>query len=493
MRDEFEPVLAGRFTVLDDVAIPDTWSLVLHKLLDPTSDDPIDAAATIELEPQNPIKQLRVHRRWMLAAAAVVLVVAAAILLVGRDPRESADMAASPPSDATTPAVGSSFAAAIEASGVLTIPSAEEVAQASNTSDFQPISGPTQVWAAAGNFVSLHTCRPSPNNPSTCSPTQWAYTTGSVDGGVVHRGLLGEADRPELYVLDDRFVVALEISPGSRLSPKAWLIDSVSGGHAELTWRGEPTTITSDEQALVIFDDPSPVTNLWAEVPIERFLPRVVDARDGTIRPLSVPDEALADLSVAQSGTGRIWTGTSPDGRDLGVAYSDDGGATWAEVTLPAQLASDATDVATAASYGDTELSIAADGDHIAITDTWVSSASDRDVYISTDAGLSWSTATVDNPVSSNGLRLYPLDDKRLLLVQSLDAYPTQLLVSAGSDWTKLDRDPQASRTTARKLFSVNRAGTFYSLETDTNTGHPSSTTFSADLTNWRTIPVVSD
>ena len=89
----------------------------------------------------------------------------------------------------------------------------------------------------------------------------------------------------------------------------------------------EPTTITSDEQALVIFDDPSPVTNLWAEVPIERFLPRVVDARDGTIRPLSVPDEALADLSVAQSGTGRIWTGTSPDGRDLGVAYSDDGGA----------------------------------------------------------------------------------------------------------------------------------------------------------------------
>jgi hypothetical protein len=39
----------------------------------------------------------------------------------------------------------------------------------------------------------------------------------------------------------------------------------------------------------------------------------------------------------------------------------------------------------------------------------------------------------------------------------------------------------------------VNRAGTVYTLEADSNTGHPSNTDFSADLTNWRTIPVPDD
>ena len=36
MRDDFESVVAGRFTVLDDVAVPDIWSRVQDKLRDPT-------------------------------------------------------------------------------------------------------------------------------------------------------------------------------------------------------------------------------------------------------------------------------------------------------------------------------------------------------------------------------------------------------------------------------------------------------------------------
>ena len=108
----------------------------------------------------------------------------------------------------------------------------------------------------------------------------------------------------------------------------------------------------------------------------ELFLPRVVDARDGTIRPLAVPDNASANLPVTQTGTGRIWIGTAPDGHDLGeeeddvvqvagFAYSDDGGATWTEVTIPAAALCEAERLAT---KDPRALSIAADGDRIAVT-----------------------------------------------------------------------------------------------------------------------------
>ena len=63
----------------------------------------------------------------------------------------------------------------------------------------------------------------------------------------------------------------------------------------------------------------------------------MIDGRDGTIRPLAVPDNASADVPVIQAGTGRIWIGTT-DRSDIGIAYSDDGGATWTHVALPAEL-----------------------------------------------------------------------------------------------------------------------------------------------------------
>ena len=249
----------------------------------------------------------------------------------------------------------------------------------------------------------------------------------------------------------------------SQRAPTAWLIDSVSGGHAELTWRDEPTTVSSREQALVVSDGQSSVPRVARKSASvqspdcgELFLPRVVDARDGTIRPLAVPDNASANLPVTQNGKGRIWIGTAPDGHALGeeeldavqvagLAYSDDGGATWTEVTLPAQLL--ASERLRDEGFLGALLSIAADGDRIAVTAAW-SYNDDRYVYVSGDAGLNWSTVTVANPSRNNGAHLYVLADKRLLLVRSDDPYASQLLVSTGSDWTKLEEDLQATRAT---------------------------------------------
>ena len=93
-----------------------------------------------------------------------------------------------------------------------------------------------------------------------------------------------------------------------------------------------------------------------------------------------MPDDVGGRLSVAQHGTGRIWVGTDPDGDGLGLAYSDDGGATWSDVALPGQLRLRTEDA-----------EIAADGDRVAVTSGWVPTAA---VYVSDDAGRSWTTAT---------------------------------------------------------------------------------------------------
>ena len=348
--------------------------------------------------------------------------------------------------------------------------------------------------------------------------TGWSYVTGSVDGGEVHRGLLGDADAPQVYVLDDRFFVAMGTSPGVHREPTAWLIDSVSGGHAELTWRDEPTTVGAREQALVVSEGGMSVPRVAFQAAAvdsddvgELLLPRVVDARDGTIRPLAVPDNASANLPVIQNGNGRIWIGTAPDGHDLGeeeldavevvgFAYSDDGGATWTEVTIPAQLFA-AERLATKDSWG---ASIAADGDRIAVTSAW-SSNHDRYVYVSSDAGLSWSTVTVANPETSgaNGAHLYVLADKRLLLLQSMDVFRFSYSCPPARTGPELEENLQATQATRSKVVSVNRDGIalmYYpiGMYDDGNIGNnpdapPIREHFSTDLTNWRPIEVLDD
>ena len=526
MRDDFDDAVADRFKLLDQVSVPDTWSQIQVKLLDERPGELIDRIGrdmtVADLDAPTRTGEGGPRRGWMIAAA-VLLVVVAAVVFVERGSRRSAVVMTATPASTTAP-VDSPFATAIESAGVLITPSAEEVALARDTSLYQPVEASTQVSSAA-NFVSMRECR----SRAACG-TGWAYVTGAADGSEVHRGVLGEADALELFVLDDRFFVAMESSPSSRPAPTAWLIDSVSGGRTALTWRDEPTTLNSPEQAVVVSEglqtvaqnarrsalDDEELAEFISEGSIRSgmFLPRVVDARDGTIRPLAIPDNASAGVPVIQTGTGRIWIGTTPDVDVLGLAYSDDGGGTWTAVALPAQLPATSDELEQTDSVGDVLLSIAADGDRVAVTDAW--SSDERDVYVSSDAGLTWSTANVAvTNRSENGAHLYVLADGRLLLVRSFDPYVNELLVSTGPDWTELERETRATRAVAEKTsqyvaawnegryVSVNRQGIasmFYPVEMfdDGTVGGmpdapPSRYRFSTDLRNWQTIAVLDD
>lgn len=434
-------------------------------------DVPRAEVSELQLAPQRALHSARrVATIGVLVASSAAAVIAIAVF-------RSAE-----PSPIDSPATESTGpTTAIEEAGPLITPSAEEVARASDTNLYQSDSGPTQV-SSAGNYLSLRTCRPSRSAPATC-PSGWAYMTGSVDGSVIHRGLLGAADLVEAYGLDDRFFVALSSSPASPAGSVGWLIDSITGQRAQLRWSGEPVRIDSAEQALLLFADPYPLSFST----VERFLPRVVDTRDGTIRPLSVPDDAVADLPVVQRGS-RIWVGTAPQGADLGLAYSDDGGALWTEVTLPAQLRPTNAELAQLGEDNDKILSIAADGDRIAATFSWPPNA-DRNVYVSSDAGKTWSTAA-SSPSSGNGAHLYVLADQRLVMVWSTDPYPSQLLASTGPTWLELE-DVSTPEATGHKYFSVNQAGVFsvYSLTGE----HEYRIDFSTDLANWWTVASLDD
>ena len=274
-------------------------------------------------------------------------------------------------------------------------------------------------------------------DPDCDGPKGWAYVTGSVDGPGVHYGLLGIADDLVLSALDDRFFVAssASLSQDPPSAPAAWLIDSVTGQRGPLTWEDEPTTLNSAEQLLVLF----PAHSIpWDTDSGERFLPRVVDRRDWTIRPLSVPDDATAALAIHQPGSGRIWIGTAPDGGEVGLAYTDDGGASWTDVELPEFVRPTSEELASVVPGGD-ELVVAATGDHVAVTQPWGGYA--RPVYVSADAGENWNSVLLDS--DGNGRKLFVLSDDRLMLVRTWDLMGTgSLLVSSTpSDWSQLEED----------------------------------------------------
>jgi hypothetical protein len=454
-------------------------------------------ASTIDLLP---LRAGRSFRRWVpLAAAAAAVAVVVGIIAVTAPRDDDIDVGG-----------GSGFASAIDASGVLTSPSVDEVEQAMDRDHYKPDTGQTQV-SAAGNYVSLRTCRLAfgPNSPCSAG---WAYKAGTADGDEVHRGLLGEANDLELHVLDDRYFVATESAPDTQAPPAAWLIDAVSGKAGALNWHDEPTTLRSPGQALLVCDEDE--VRLGQSYDRQCFLPRVVDARDGTIQPLAVPDHAVLRLPVAQHGDGRIWVGTAPDGDLLGLAFTDDGGETWTEVALPEQLRATSEELATSLSVGDKLLEIAADGDRVAVTYSW--GWGDREttrdeLYLSDDAGRSWTTPTSSDP-GGNGAHLYVLADGRLVLLWSTDAMPVQVLVSTGSDWAALEKvdAPWDEDSLDYADFSVNRAGIAFSYSffnpcevvgavcdfpagTEEEYEWDITIDFSTDLTNWWTIEGLDD
>jgi hypothetical protein len=114
MRDDFDPVVADRFKVLDDVRVPDTWSRVQLKIHEHQSvqaegdatgldgrhfEVPLDELTTSDPEVMTrPRTSPKPHLRsvTLIAAAAVVLLVAVFVVLSRRGARES-HRADSPP------------------------------------------------------------------------------------------------------------------------------------------------------------------------------------------------------------------------------------------------------------------------------------------------------------------------------------------------------------------------------------------------------------
>ncbi len=466
--------------------------------------------------------------RWMLVAAATIVVLALGLLaLAARQQLDSVQ------TDTVSPTPAASFA--------MTSPSADAEAQATDDDLYRDGNVGTQV-SAAGNSVSLRRCRDS---AAAMCGTGWAYVTEVAGSGQVHGGLLGEASpvNLDLQLLDDRYFVVLERAPGTQAPARAWLIDAVSGQAGVLSWRDEPTTLNSPEQMLLlceegydsgatrcavaeVWDDTprveevgtvfaggtsvtqnSLVAGRYTYVPSEAGLPKVVDVRDGTIRPLAMPDSVVAGLPVAQHGTGRIWVGTDPDSDRLGLAYSDDGGATWNEAALPEQLRATSEELATSLSpYGEDLLEIAAAGDRVAVAVSW--GGDNNTVYVSDDAGTSWTKATSEP--GGNGVHLYVLADGRLVVMGSMDGHPSELLASTGSDWAELEKvgdvhfaDPGGL---SERRFSINRAGVAmiptFNLPCDGTYPCPGYTQdeserytidtidFSTDLMNWSTIQI---
>lgn len=422
-------------------------------------------------------------------AAAVVTVIAVVTVRSGESMVSNPELEAG---DAPT------FATAIEASGVLTGPSPDEVEQAMNSDLYKPDTGQSQV-SPAGNYVSLRTCRstywtmlhvePSPACPDGF-PAGWTYETGNVDGVEVHHGLVGQATYLDVSVLDDRYFVVVDGQDQGdpATPPTAWLIDAVSGKIGTLRWRDTPTTLGSPAQALLLCEGCSP--------------PWVVDARDGTIQPLEVPDDAAADLPVAQPGnTGRIWVGTAPDSGLLGLAYTDDGGQTWTDVALPEQLAATSEEL----DQSIDQVLIAADGDRVAVALSWERDTAGDQLYVSDDGGRNW-TATPLEP-GGNSARLFVLADGRLVLVWSLDHSPQQLFVSTRTQWAalkQLDRPFDTTDIGGGTLFNVNQVGVALITTRTTCSTCPGGVAevdleldvtidFSVDLTNWTTIRGLGD
>ena len=318
-------------------------------------------------------------------------------------------------------------------------PSSDEVAAASNPGVYVPGSGPTEVTASR-SYVSLRTCDPigTDYDPvgGCAGPEGWAYVTGSVDSPGVHSGLLGTVDDLVLSALDDRLFVAsaASFSQDPPSAPPAWLIDSVTGQRGPLTWQDEPTTLDSAEQVVVLFPAPNPIP--WNTDYGEPFLPRVVDRRDWTIRPLRVPEDATGALAIHQPGLGRIWIGTAPDGGDVGLAYSDDGGASWTDVELPPSLRPTSAELV-ASKQGRPLVGCRGHGGPRR-GDERVGRC-DRPFFVSADAGETWNTALLD-PADGNGRKLFVLSDDRLMVVRTVDFQAIGLRVSSTpSDWSQLE------------------------------------------------------
>jgi len=462
---------------------------------------------SIDPETRRPRRPLRRVARGILLVAAAAAVVGGFVIITNREPRimplNPSPETVAVTSPATTVEAGTP--ASSPSPSILREPSREEVSAASDISTYPPLSGQTEITTTR-KFASLRSCVSTSESQERvdnglepvahpCSESLWAYATGTDDGDL-HFGLLGEVDDVELSTVDERYFVASGRVPSSRdpgAPPLAWLIDSVTGARGALTWSNQPATLDGSTNALVLFDQPFPSFEY-----VEPFLPRVVDPEAGTIRPLAVPADASAAIPIAQLGTGRIWVGTAPAGGDLGLAYTDDGGATWTHAAFPeaTRTTTQQFDVETSDRTELSTLSIAAAGERLAVTGG--PRPGENRIFVSSDSGLLWQPATslptrateptALAPVSpENYIELYVLADGRLVILLSVDAYPLRTFVSAStSDWTQVEQSQPPMGT--RSFFAVNQAGVAAIFNASGETPYR----FSTDLVDWWQVPTVT-
>ena len=211
------------------------------------------------------------------------------------------------------------------------------------------------------------------------------------------------------------------------------------------------------------------------------------------MRPLSVPQDATAALAMAinQPGSGRLWIGTAPDGGDVGLAYTDDGGASWTDVELPPSLRPTSEELVSVSPGGEQLLVVAATGDIVAVAARWVMSGVDHRLFVSADAGESWDVVPVDPGRGGgveNGRRLSVMDE-RLVFAVSSDSYLIDVFVSnSASDWSQLEAIDDLSNSGVgvnRAEFDVGQRGVA-SLYTFDGRQHQS--IFSTDLSDWWSI-----
>ena len=218
--------------------------------------------------------------------------------------------------------------------------------------------------------------------------------TGSVDSPGVHYGLLGIADDLVLSPLDDRFFVASSgvVVAGSAVGTSG-MADRLGD---RSTWPadvGGPTDHAGLCRASVgAVSRPNPIP--FDTDSGERFLPRVVDRRDWTIRPLSVPDDATRGFDDPPARR-RAGSGSAPPPT---AVMSDSPTPTTAGrpgpmSSFPRRCAAPARSWECRPRRGRV-LVVAASGDHVAVTQPWGGSA--RPVYVSADAGENWNTVLLD-------------------------------------------------------------------------------------------------
>lgn len=423
----------------------------------------------------------------VVAIVSAAAVVAALLLLLSRPDANAPADTPNPTTVTTAPETSTVATTDLTRSvldpslaAVLSKPSTSEAAQAARVSVYRPGTGHSDV-TAQHRFTALSRCWEQTTYAPCVGNERWAYVTGAADSADVHYGLLPTTGYLVVSSLDDRLFVVTGPAGSTedpQAAPPAWLIDSVTGERGELTWQEEPAALDSPDQVLVLFPShPQP----YVEESTEGFLPRIVDRRDWSIRPLHVPADASAAIRIHQTGSGRIWVGIAPDGGDAGLAYSDNGGASWKRVELPSALRP-----STQAVLAHREvLTIAASGSHVAVSELWGPFGSaPQELFLTSNSGADWESIELDQQPMENATEIFALPDGRLVVVLATDSYVERLFMSStASDWSGLDElpfepDGYVHLDVSQNGIAVSYGGVITPVRM-----------FSTDLITWWTIP----